>query len=190
MTWLIVIVALLIIIGPVMYLLPNRREKDQRSFRDAARAAGLTVELAQLYKIESEPHERVSAGGAIRVPKLPCARYGLPQAQPLSRFPEIHLVRGRTLPWQANPEYPSGGSGSGKLSLQAVIAPFLERLPTTSRGLSVTGSMLWLYWTEMPGEARNAPVSSEEASAEVEIIRDVLTALRVATADWHRGSVS
>lgn len=186
MTWLIVIVALLIIIGPVMYLLPNRREKDQRSFRDAARTAGLTVELAQLYKIESEPHERVSAGGAIRVPKLPCARYGMAQSQPLSRFPEVHLVRGRTLPWQANPEYP----GSGNVSLEGVITPFLDRLPATSRGLSVTGSMLWLYWTEMPGEARNVPVSAADARVEVETIRDLLSELRLTVAEWHGRSVS
>lgn len=186
MIWLIIAVALLLVIGPVLYLLPSRQEKDQRLYRDAARAAGLTVELAQIYKIESESHERVSAGGQRRTPRIPCARYGLPQAQPLSRLPEVHQVRGRTLGWQPDPEHPDGGNAA----LLAEIAPFLEKLPATARGLSITPSMLWLYWIEAPGNDAKTPVSAAQARDQVTEIADHLKALRATVAGWHARTIS
>lgn len=186
MFWVIIVVALLLVIGPVLYLLPSRQEKDQRLYRDAARAAGLTVELARIYKIESEPHERVSAGGGRRIPRIPCARYGLPQAQPLSRLPEVHQVRGRTLGWQPDPER----ADSGNPALLAEIAPFLEKLPSTTRGLSITPSMLWLYWIEAPGNDAKTPVSAAQAHAQVAQIADLLKALRAVVAGWHARTIS
>ncbi len=186
MVWFIVIVALLLVIGPILYLLPSRQEKDQRHYRDAARAAGLTVELAQLYKIESEARERVSAGGERRTPRFPCARYGMPQSQPLTRLPEVHLVRGRTLGWQANPEQ----QDSGNSSLGAVIAPFLEKMPTTVRGLAVTSSMVWVYWLESPGNDAKIPVSVDQAVAQVNVLAELLRGLRMAVAAWHAQTIS
>lgn len=190
MVWLIVVFAMLLVAGPVLYLLPGRREKDQQRYRMHARRLGLTVELSMLYKVESEAHERVSAGGVKRIPRIAMARYGLPQEHPLSGLPELHLVRGRTFGWQSNPEVPSTGAPAHVEALRAMAEPFLDRLPASSRGLSINSAMIWVYWQETPAEGTQTAVSDAEAGREVEGLVTVLRELRSAVAEWHRRTIS
>ena len=77
MTWVIIAVALIIVAGPVFWLLPSPRERRKALLRTEARRAGLVVELASLDKPDATPAERVSAGGVRRQPKVWCAAYRL-----------------------------------------------------------------------------------------------------------------
>lgn len=193
MVWLMVLIAIVLVIGPVLYLLPGRRDKDQQLYRAEARRCGLTVELATLYKIESEAHERVSAGGARRIPRISMARYGLPQERPLPGLPELHLVRGRTVPWQDDPEYAAmarGGNPADQRALSELIQPFLGRLPGSSRGLALTPSLVWVYWQEMPDEGTETAVSEADARSQIESLKAVLHELRTVVSNWHAQSIS
>jgi hypothetical protein len=181
MVWLIVIVAMVLVIGPVLYLLPGRQEKVQARLRAAARAAGLVVELATVYKLESEAHERVSAAGKSRTPRFPCARYGIAQSRPLTGLAELHLVRGRTLPWQTVPDQPPVGNPE----LEGVVRPFLDRLPGGARGLSVTSSLIWMYWLESVDSPTEDAVSEADAARQVSLIAAVLKDLRTTIATWY-----
>ena len=66
MAWLFILLGLALVLGPVLYLMPTRRDKEQAMLRGCARAAGLVVELTTLHKVDSEAHERVSASAQPR----------------------------------------------------------------------------------------------------------------------------
>lgn len=84
MTWVIVALVLIGVIGPLFWMLPSQRERQVGALRGAARGAGLLVELASVPKPNASAHERVSAGGVARDAKIRCAAYRLlfPKAQP------------------------------------------------------------------------------------------------------------
>ena len=78
--WLIVGVGLLLAFGPILWLMPSKRDRQQAKLRAAARRCGLVVELSSVPRAAAPPEERVSAGGVRRTPTIPCAAYALPRA--------------------------------------------------------------------------------------------------------------
>ena len=84
MTWVIVALVLIGVVGPLFWMLPSQRERQVGALRAAARGVGLLVELASVPKPDASAHERVSAGGVARDAKIRCAAYRLlfPKAQP------------------------------------------------------------------------------------------------------------
>ncbi|MEM9624471.1 MAG: hypothetical protein AAF993_22715, partial [Pseudomonadota bacterium] len=78
MTWLILILVLAMVIGPVMYLVPSARDKRLAELRSQARIAGLGVKLSTLPKLDPSADERVSAGGVIKEAANSCVAYQLP----------------------------------------------------------------------------------------------------------------
>lgn len=84
MTWVIVALVLIGVVGPLFWMLPSKRERQVGALRAAARGAALMVELASVPKPDASANERVSAGGVARDAKIRCAAYRLlfPKAQP------------------------------------------------------------------------------------------------------------
>jgi len=179
MAWLYILLALILVLGPVLYLLPSRRDKEQAALRSAARTGGLVVELASLHKADSEAHERVSASAQPREPKIQCVRYGLPMGSPLSGLSEVHLVRGRNSDWRADPEYPTVANDE----LVTLLRPLLGAFPKDARGLAVTASLVWVYWLESLDGAASGQVRVDE-------IRRALAAIRDQVTDWHTRRLS
>ncbi len=179
MAWLYILIALILVLGPVLYLVPTRRDKEQAALRSAARAGGLIVELASIHKVDSEAHERVSASAQPREPKIQCVRYGMPLGSPLPGLPEVHLVRGRNSDWRPDPEYPTVANDE----LVALLQPLLEDFPKDARGLAVTASLVWVYWLESLDGAASA-------QDRVDKIRQVLATIRGQVTDWHARRVS
>jgi uncharacterized membrane protein len=179
MAWLFILLGLVLVLGPVLYLMPTRRDREQAMLRSCARAAGLIVELATLHKVDSEAHERVSASAQPRQPRIQCVRYGLPMGSPLSGLPEIHLVRGRNSDWRADPEYPAVANDGLLLLLQ----PLLGSLPDSARGLAVTASLVWVYWLE----SLDGTASGQDR---VNQIRLVMVTIRDRVTEWHARRLS
>ena len=76
MIWLIGILVLALIVGPIMYVKPSAKEKRLARLRERARKAGLQVKLAHIDKLNPEAEERVSAGGVARTPQMSVTGYG------------------------------------------------------------------------------------------------------------------
>ena len=179
MAWLFILLGLVLVLGPVLYLMPTRRDKEQAMLRACARAAGLVVELATLHKVDSEAYERVSASAQPRQPRIQCVRYGLPMGLPLSGLPEVHLVRGRNSDWRADPEYPAVANDELVLLLQ----PVLGGLPASARGLAVTASLVWVYWLESLDGTASGQDRVDQIRLSMVTIRDQVT-------EWHARRVS
>ena len=179
MAWLFILLGLVLVLGPVLYLMPTRRDKEQAMLRSCARAAGLVVELTTLHKVDSEAHERVSASAQPRQPRIQCVRYGLPMGSPLSGLPEVHLVRGRNSDWQADPEYPAVANNE----LVLLLRPLLGSLPGSARGLAVTASLVWVYWLE----SLDGTASGQDRVGE---IRQAMATIREQVTNWHARRLS
>ena len=94
MAWIVVIVVLLAIIGPVVYLMPSKRERQLADVRMIARRAGLGVALTHIPKLDAAAEERVSAGGVQRDPTIECASYKLMFPRRLDAAPCWYVLRG------------------------------------------------------------------------------------------------
>jgi hypothetical protein len=73
MTWLIIGLILLAAFGPVLWLVPSRKDRHLSALREQARLEGLVVELRRLPKLQPSAHERVTAGGRVKKPVQECA---------------------------------------------------------------------------------------------------------------------
>lgn len=154
MTWLIIAAVLLIAFGPVLWLIPSRRDKRLAALRLAARQAGLNVEIEQLPKLNASAEDRVSAGGVIRDPVVDCAAYSHILSRRLHLLPRWRLLKdseghdGPVVGWtfnpvpeRANPYWPR---------LWACFSELFEMLPADAVGLALEERTIFLYWLESP----------------------------------------
>ncbi len=93
MGWIIVAVVLAAAVGPLLWLLPSKRDRRLSELRTAARSAGLIVEVASVPKLDARAEERVTAGGAERLPSVSCAAYALALPAPLPDAPLWRLLK-------------------------------------------------------------------------------------------------
>ncbi len=179
-TWIIIGLILVAAFGPVLWLKPSGRDKRLNALRQAARNAGLTVDIKPLVKLNPTAQERVSAGGEERDSTRLVARYSRHLekplrvlsgwqvvAQPLSQEsnavrPAIQVAPG----WVFDPtvEFPpeSGWPGSLKENLSN-----LEKLPKGILGVVLERRLVGVFWDE------NASVNA----ADVAIVGQVLAAV-------------
>ena len=93
MEWFIILLALGVAIGPILYLMPSDRDRYLTSLRALARKLGYTVQVDKVLKLDPTDDERVTAGGGVRHPAVSCARYQLPLGITLNSLPVITLLR-------------------------------------------------------------------------------------------------
>ena len=93
LAWFIIGIVLVAAVGPIFWLLPSKRDRIQGRLRAAARHAGLTVEIAELPKVEARAEERVSAGGKPRDATIRCVAYRLALPRRLPDAPGWLLLR-------------------------------------------------------------------------------------------------
>lgn len=157
MTWVIIIVVLIVAFGPVLWLVPSKRDKRLSAMRSRARSEGLVVEVRRIPKPDPLPEDRVNAGGKVRKPVLECASYGLALPRSLKVLPAWRVVRkaaeGTNDPF-AEWQYDQRPKGEGRAHLDAVLArasEALEALPDDVVALEVSPRMVLAYWLEKPG---------------------------------------
>ncbi|MGE0623293.1 MAG: hypothetical protein AB7I04_24300 [Pseudomonadales bacterium] len=156
MTWILIILVLVIAFGPVLWLVPSRRDKRLAALRSRARSEGLLVDMRRLPKRDPTAEERVSAGGTIRKPVVECAAYGRMLAKKLRYLPGFRLRRepaaGAPDPF-ADWQYDQRPAGEGRSHLPAVLSRFeavLNRLPGDVIAVELDTRSIFLYWLETP----------------------------------------
>ncbi len=162
MTWLLIFLVLVVAFGPILWLVPSKRDKRLAALRSRARSEGLIVEMRRIPKPDPRPEERVSAGGKARDPVIECASYGLPLARGLKYLPAWRLVRQRAedgpdpfAEWQ----YDQRPKGDGREFLDAVLPRaevLLDSLPEDVAALEVSARMVLAYWLEKPDSTESA----------------------------------
>lgn len=168
MTWLIIIVILIVAFGPIMWLVPSKRDRRLAAMRQQARQEGLLVEMRRLPKAGAAPEERVTAGGRVLEPVHELAVYQRPLQRRLRHLPTWRLLRGGP-----GIEGPSGwafeiGRKPQHKHLDAALQalrPTFARLPGDVLALECEERALGAYWLERP----------PSGPAEVSALADTLT---------------
>ena len=162
MTWLIIGVVLLVAFGPVLWLIPSKKDKRLAGLRERARVEGFVVELNRLPNLDPTAEERVSAGGRPRVAVIECSGYSYSMARNLEFLPTWRLLQTRQ---ELPPETQSSknrrpgwefetGRQPEREHLSAMLDAtdeVLEALPDDVVGLEVARRRLTFYWLEKPG---------------------------------------
>lgn len=190
MTWLILILALAVIIGPVMYLRPSAKDKRLTALRLAARQKGLIIKITRVAKLDASADERVSAGGVRKDPHVNCAAYQLAIGQNLDAIARSHELLLMAIPAAPTqhfetfvPGWARGGSAPHevwaqfeKLGLLQFLQSQLPQLPPDVLAVGVDGRFVSCYWRE-------------QASVEQPVLDDI-AAFLAAFKRWMRANFS
>jgi hypothetical protein len=161
MTWIIIGLILLAAFGPVLWLVPSKRDRHLSALRDQARREGLVVELRQLPKLNPTAEERVTAGGRVKQPGVDATAYMKTLGRRLALLPAWRLLRGREQPqaragWQFDPDFkPDPGAADAFQAAMKSLDPLFAGLPDDVIGVELTARSLILYWLERAGSGRS-----------------------------------
>lgn len=154
MTWIIIAVVLLAAFGPVLWILPSRKDRRLTALRQAAREAGLVVELKHIPKTNPTAEERVSAGGVVREPVRDAVAYQHTLPKKLRHLPSWRLLasagaaEGPLEGWVFDPRQRADKDPFPRLLAQ--LAPWLATLPVGILGVEVGARNVLVYWGEGP----------------------------------------
>ena len=192
MAWAIVCLVVIGVVGPLLWLLPSKRERRVAALRAAARANGLVVELASVPDLHAKPHERVSAGGVRRETKILCAAYRLPMPKPSHPAPRWLLLKGggRERELAVAGSAPIAGWRLWKPALNAPKSPaywqrvgaIVDDLPGDCVAVETDPAHTAWYGRERPGDLA--------ADAVVAAIRRGLAALAALHGDGETAAIS
>ena len=179
MTWIIIVLVLAMIIGPVMYLVPSAKDKRLTALRAAARKVGLTVQITSVAKLDPADQERVSAGGRTRQPRVACTAYQLPITRRLADFKAVMLLKIPAQPTVAIAEVIAGwaldadtprrvwdaynADGKGAAALFRAV----NRLPDDALAVALDKRFVACYWLENAGPDEQIVESIDAVLAEL-----------------------
>ena len=190
--WLIISAVLGVAFGPVLLLLPSRRERRLAALRAEARRLGLSVELRPVPKLGADLDERVTAGGRIRTAMHPSVRYAMPLP---AAAPSRPTDEGAVPPPQRNAQEEQGaqppalGSTFGTTDhwrllrgpagwvadadappphgLATQLAPLFGQLPADAVAVDRQGLSLGCCWLESPPARADSVVGLKATLAEI-----------------------
>ena len=168
MVWLIVALGLLVAFGPIVWLMPSRRDRQLAKLREAARRAGLVVELVRVPALDARPEERVSAGGVARDAQRPCTAYRLPVHGLDDAAPGWFLLRdaaaAEPLPgWTRHPERRPRGLPADADLYWARVGRAVGALAERCVALECSPAAVTWYWLENAGQRAPAEVVADIA---------------------------
>ena len=180
--WILIAVVLAAAVGPLLWLLPSRRQRQLGAWRTAAREHGLVVELASVEVADVPPEERVSASGVPRPAQRRCVAYRLPLVPPLDAAPRWRLLKSA----RTSGELPgwSVATPPPRLPMPAAdywrrLRPLLDALPGGCVGVEATaGAVSWLGLETAEDDAIATAVGGVHAglAAIAELHRQLATA--------------
>lgn len=191
LTWLIVVLVLIVAVGPVLYLLPNAKDKRLTSLREQARQSGLTVQITSLPKLDPPSHEQVTAGGKALHARVACTAYKVPVRGNLSDFKEILLLRIPVEPTMPHNEVIPGWALGAECDLAfwgryvaaeqslGVLLDVISRLPADTLAVGLDDRYVACYWLE----------KAQPESQVVSDMRDILNEL-AGDLNTHFGSIA
>jgi hypothetical protein len=158
MTWLIIGVILLAAFGPVLWLVPSKRDRRLSALRQRALHEGLVVELRRLPKLDAAAEDRVSAGGKVRDPLIECMAYSRTLPRRLRvltgwrvlRHPAQDEFGDIPFGWVIDPTL-RGVRAQAAREVEALVgwlAQWLEELPEDVIGVEMSVTAISVYWLE------------------------------------------
>jgi hypothetical protein len=161
-TWLILILVLAVVIGPVMYLRPTAKDKRLTALRLAARQKGLIIKITRVPKLDASADERVSAGGIAKDATVGCAAYQMAIGCSLDNFTvknELMLLAIPQAPSQHVVPFMPGWAQAAttpndlwtrfrKLGFEEFLQSHLTSLPSDALAIGVDGRFVSCYWRE------------------------------------------
>lgn len=140
--WIIILLAIGLVVGPVLYFMPTRRDRRLAAIRLEARRCGLVVELRSVINLDAPAEERVSPGGERLAPVHSSVSYAMPLRARLETLPPWRLLRSERTGWQFDTERATPSELLGRLR------PLLPALPEDAVALELDGGRLACYWLE------------------------------------------
>jgi hypothetical protein len=157
MTWLIIGLILLAAFGPVLWLVPSRKDRHLTALRDQARREGLIVELRRLPKLQPSAHERVTAGGRVKEPVQECAAYIQTLRRRLVMLPAWRVHRGMG-ELEARPgwyfDFERRARGDTFDATMSALDPLFGKLPADVVAVELGDRTLLAYWLERGAATR------------------------------------
>jgi hypothetical protein len=175
--WLVIVLILIVAFGPILWLMPSRKERRLAALRQRAYQRGMRVDLRRLPGRDIAPEDRVTAGGRALDTTREYAAYVMPLEARLRMLPGWRVRRGaqgsRAAPGWAfepgrRPEHPGLDA-----SLEA-LTPFLTGLPDDVAAVELEPLSLAAYWLEAPG---TTPDRVDDLASRLTAAAEVLTAL-------------
>ena len=162
MEWFIIVLALGVAIGPILYLMPTERDRYITGLRAQARKIGYTVQLDKVLKLNPDADERVTAGGSIRQIAVPCTRYQLPLGVTVNAVSPILLLRipsNPTIPVERlSPSWGVNGLDANQLksvkrwqtdsSSLADLVAVLDQMPIDVLAVQLDKRFIAAFWRE------------------------------------------
>ena len=180
MTWLLIAVVLLAAFGPVLWLIPSKKDKRLAAMRQRGRQEGLMVEMRRIPKTDPDASDRVTAGGKVLDPVVDCASYGVTLPRRLRHLPVWRAVRDPAasdedpFPGWAYDQRPKGDGRAHLGAMLAALGPLVAALPTDVAALEVAAGAVFAYCLERPG---NSADSISELAGMLRSFEAALTAL-------------
>ncbi len=177
MKWVIIVVVWLAAFGPVLWLVPSKKDRRLARMRQRARSNGLRVDITTLPDTYAPPTARVSAGGVEREPKVECAVYWAVSPRQLGYAPSWRILR-TPEPADGPADRPADGPVRGWIwdsktaddpNYWERMVPLLEPLPDGILAVEANTREVGLYWQER--------VSAAEADEKVDEIAAFLNTL-------------
>lgn len=189
--WLIILAVLGVAFGPVLLLLPSRRERRLAALRAEARRLGLSVELRPVPKLDADLGERVTAAGRIRAAMHPSVRYAMPlpaapnrptdavavppqQGSPQGEEAAQPLAQGLTSRMTDNWRLLRGPAGwvadadaPPPHGLATQLAPLFGQLPEDAVAIDRQGGSLGCCWLESPPAQADSVARLQARLAEI-----------------------
>lgn len=156
----IIVGVLIVAFGPILYVLPSKKDRRLAALRGEARRLGLTVELKSVTNPDAAATERVTAGGRPRAPMQACARYALALDRMPGPAPPWRLLRSAR-GWIADEgtDLPAGWLGQ--------LQPLIDTLPDDVVAVDFSGRDLGCYWLERPAPETDAVAKLKGALASI-----------------------
>ena len=170
MVWIVIVLVLALAIGPILWLLPSKRDKLVSRFRAVARRRGLVVELVSVPKLDAAAVERVSAGGKARDVTIQCAALRLPLPSATVDVPHWLLLKSASgsrylAGW--TPLDPPRNAPPVEDEYWQHLAAIVDVLPGGCVGVEATQrSVSWLGREHFDGEAVETVVAQIAAGLE------------------------
>ncbi len=175
MTWLLIAVVLLVAFGPVLWLIPSKKDKRLAAMRERGRQEGLVVEMRRIPKATPDPTDRVTAGGKVLDPVVECASYRLMLPRRLRHLPGWRVLRhaesdGDPFPGWSYDQRPKGDARAYLSRMLEALRPQVTALPADVAALEIASGAVVAYCLERPGTSADSVTELAETLRALEAV--------------------
>ena len=138
MSYLIILLIVAVVVGPVMWMMPSAKQKQQIRIRDYAMRQGLQIKIADLPQSHKQMVRKESPVQGV-VYRLPLTSDKPITLKTISCLKKVE----QGYEWQGQPQQ----------ELQSLFEDVLAQCPESAMGLELSGAGVACYWQERGGEA-------------------------------------